>query len=654
MAIFERVVKFDFSNVEFSRENFINDCAKGFVAKVCLKEFPNNNQRKLLFACPYFSIFGVRLHAEKDIESFTLFEKRAKVWTYADENGYVYLLELKAAFQSSYQENPRETTVDLLLNLFDATQKEVYAYYDGVKIGWIYEGEEKNYDYTFGTLAENKENLPIIDGTLEIALANDWRKTRKEVVMDKVEKSINFYSPRGYNTWAGDVMNFYHDGVYHLLYLHDRHHHDSRWGGGAHSVRHLTTTDFKDWTEQPPIVDIEEEWNSAGTGTMFYHNGKYYFSHGFHTTRMVPYEKTGSRLIDEQPQSKERIMPVVYAKLQEEKLYPSGANYLVSEDGVNFTRGEHIFHISENPSVYLDEDNRLFMFGGYGSSGIWRADSIDSEWVLDKTAEVPQSPLDPSTECPSMFSLNGYKYLIMGFTGYWQSDKNGEVYQDVAMDGFDVYDGLDVPMVAKTKDNRLILSGWVGSIEWASVIVHRELIQGENGRLFMKWLPELAPNTNELTVLAKDVQSLALDERKSYYFEMDVDANKNTQMYVRFGGEKEAVLAIDSKNKIIQINDSEELILPLYELVKQGKGNKRSEKVHKKGVDFALGQADTIQKPYKLKIQLYYEQKSDSVYIDAEIGGQRTIVSNRAKQKYSSVSFEIKDGKIENNTIYHL
>ena len=69
MAIFERVVKFDFSNVEFSRENFINDCAKGFVAKVCLKEFPNNDQRKLLFACPYFSIFGVRLHAEKDIES---------------------------------------------------------------------------------------------------------------------------------------------------------------------------------------------------------------------------------------------------------------------------------------------------------------------------------------------------------------------------------------------------------------------------------------------------------------------------------------------------------------------------------------------------------------------------------------------------------
>ena len=35
MAIFERVVKFDFSNVEFSGENFINDCAKGFVAKVC-------------------------------------------------------------------------------------------------------------------------------------------------------------------------------------------------------------------------------------------------------------------------------------------------------------------------------------------------------------------------------------------------------------------------------------------------------------------------------------------------------------------------------------------------------------------------------------------------------------------------------------------
>ena len=79
MAIFERVVKYDFSNVKFSSENFINDCAKGFVAKVNLKEIPNDNQRKLLFACPYFSIFGVRLHAEKDVESFTLFELNSNI-----------------------------------------------------------------------------------------------------------------------------------------------------------------------------------------------------------------------------------------------------------------------------------------------------------------------------------------------------------------------------------------------------------------------------------------------------------------------------------------------------------------------------------------------------------------------------------------------
>ena len=34
-----------------------------------------------------------------------------------------------------------------------------------------------------------------------------------------------------------------------------------------------------------PIVEITNPWTSYGTGTMFFHNGKYYMSYGLHTER---------------------------------------------------------------------------------------------------------------------------------------------------------------------------------------------------------------------------------------------------------------------------------------------------------------------------------------------------------------------------------
>ncbi len=655
MAIFERVERFDFSSVKFSKKSFTADLANGFAARIRLKRLPDSSTRRLLFACPYFSVYGVRLHAKEDEAAFSQSEKRASVQKFADAAGHVYLIELKAAFLSPYQSEPREMLVELPLNLYDVGTRPLYAYYDGTRLGWILEGEQINCDFPFGVLVKDEMQAPYLDPSIDLSLSSEYTHIKTAHTVERIEKSFNFYSPRGYDTWAGDVMNFYHDGVYHLLYLHDRHHHGSRFGGGAHSVRHFTTTDFLDFTEQPPLVEIDEAWKTAGTGTMLFHNGKYYFSYGLHTSRMVPYEYTGSRLIGEQPRAAERILPATYESLEKEGLYPSGANYLVSEDGVHFTAGNRIFHISENPSVYPDGDGGLFMFGGYGSSGIWRAGVIDGEWVKDKTADLVQSPLEPSTECPSMFSLNGYNYLVMGFTGCFQTDKDEDTYHDTAINGFDVYDGLCVPMVTKTDSGRLILSGWVGNgTEWGSVIVHRELIQGENGRLFMKWLPELAPRTDTLQPIAKDIKSLSLDERASYYFEIDVDANESTELLLRFSGETEAVLSIDSKRKTVQINGSEEKILPLYELIKQRKGDKNTQNIHRRGVNFAIGQVDTVQTPYKLKIQLYYEPKSDSAYIDCEIGERRTIVSNRKNQRFSSVRAEVKSGSITQSTAYKL
>ena len=47
------------------------------------------------------------------------------------------------------------------------------------------------------------------------------------------------------NVFVGDCMPYCHNGVYHVLYLKDRHHHRSKWGKGAHQWSHISTTDFR-------------------------------------------------------------------------------------------------------------------------------------------------------------------------------------------------------------------------------------------------------------------------------------------------------------------------------------------------------------------------------------------------------------------------
>lgn len=70
------------------------------------------------------------------------------------------------------------------------------------------------------------------------------------------------------HVFVGDCMPYVRDGVYHVLYLKDRHHHRSKWGLGAHQWAHLSTSDFATWSVHPmavPITDPDE--GSVCTGS---------------------------------------------------------------------------------------------------------------------------------------------------------------------------------------------------------------------------------------------------------------------------------------------------------------------------------------------------------------------------------------------------
>ena len=252
------------------------------------------------------------------------------------------------------------------------------------------------------------------------SLTNDLsgiRRTEREIRRDI---PIQYYTPFGFNTWVGDVVPFCWKGRFHIFYLFDRRHHGSRRGKGAHEFWHLSSGNFRDWIDHGPVTEVAAQWQTVGTGTMFFHKGKYYYCHGYHTNRMLPNEKLASVLLSDGFERRGYVESVPYAEIEKRGLFPDGANYIVSENGVDFVSGGKEFHWAENPGIYSKDENTLVLYCGFGT---WEAEGIDGKWRLKDPSFPPSgktTSMKNTAECPSFFEWNGYRYLMMGWTGFWR------------------------------------------------------------------------------------------------------------------------------------------------------------------------------------------------------------------------------------------
>ena len=82
-----------------------------------------------------------------------------------------------------------------------------------------------------------------------------------------VDANIQYWTPPYHNAWVGDVVTFFHEGRYHVFYLFDRRGHASKLGKGGHYFEHLSTSDFRTWTEHEAATPLERQWETFGTGT---------------------------------------------------------------------------------------------------------------------------------------------------------------------------------------------------------------------------------------------------------------------------------------------------------------------------------------------------------------------------------------------------
>lgn len=654
-TITEHYIKYYPERLDFSSFADKNALNNEIIIKVKLKAKPNSRERQKLLEIPgALKIESGVYRFPDDLDLKNNYKRGEEYNVYADEQGNSPYIEAKIML---YQESGevRTMTLGLPLNLFDALEKPVYLLYDGVRFAWIVNGDTVNINFPTGELKAESDDI-YISNCSEIGVCYDIKLLESEEKTEVKNRSIAFYSARGYNAWGGDIVNFWHDGVYHFLVLLDRHHHGNRFGGGAHSTYHMTTIDFVHWENYGEIYPIQNQWESFGTGTMFFWDGKYYYSHGFHTDRVIPREKVGSRLLEKNYEKDGVFTAVTYDKLKENGLLPGGSNYMVSDDGIHFISGKKQIHCSENPSIHTDKDGGLVMYAGYGAAGVWHAPDIDGPWKKEDT-DMPifdnSSPVKNSTECPSIFEWNGYKYIIMGFRGYWQSGYRNNKFTDLAVIGDDIYDGLCVPMVQNC-GGRYILAGWVGGSGWAFVTLHRELVQHEGGRLGIRWMPELTPDASELEKIAEiksvtEKDELRLDGKVSYYLECRVKPQKNGRVGLAVSGSgKPFVFELNSARRKVQTLETEntnnftEEVKALYEYIPEAPGKN----VHTNSHDFAIANVRELTDEYTLKIIFHYEKKSDNLVMDAEIGAGRTFVSNRPYFRAESIKFLSENAKI--------
>ena len=329
---------------------------------------------------------------------------------------------------------------------------------------------------------------------------------------------------------------------------------------------------------------------------------------------------------------------VSYDEIERDGKYPNGANLAVSDDGIHFRMLGEMFHWAENPSVYAKDDGGLFMCVG---DGIWESDTPEGKWRQTRPGFPPcgsRSVMRNSAECPSFFAKNGYSYIIMGLTGFWRTEKDSEAYFDSAAMGCDIYDGLLVPMAANC-GGRLILAGWLGGIGWGSVIVHRELVQHEDGSLGMRWLPEDEID-RKARIPVTDNRAVT-EAQGSSYWEIDVDPNDGGALAVTFGDD--CTLRIDTTRREVQIGKPDAgRIPPIHERIHEIPADVTNpwllHDTHIETHDFSIANVRGLDTPFTVRILAHFDRKMNAVLIDAEIAGERTIISNRVGARIHTVA----------------
>ena len=317
------------------------------------------------------------------------------------------------------------------------------------------------------------DHLAIWDRALSeaeiVALSGGAKQVaqRDQEILGPVASSPQYWRPRGYNTKAGDVMMFTHDGRLSLFYLFDRRQCISKWRMGAHQYAHLSSSNLVDWTEHELAIPIDRQWEPAiGTGEFIAHEGQVYCF----------YTDVGGR-----------------CNFSDKPHKGSGIFVATSRDGIHFTKQQEPILKGTDCTVFRDDQTGLFYL-------LRDADTADGGTVSHVSKDLKSWDPNPKPfltgagargDCPHYFKWNEWYYLKAGKTFYqsrqplgpWTPTRSQRLCPSM-------------PTLVKTapwKDGRRIAGNWFVDDFFGGDLVIRELVQHADGDLTWKFLPEMIP-----------------------------------------------------------------------------------------------------------------------------------------------------------------
>lgn len=268
------------------------------------------------------------------------------------------------------------------------------------------------------------------------------------------------------------------DGLYHLFYLYDRHHHNSKWHLGAHQWAHIATEDFRVWTEYPMAVPVTQQWEgSICTGSVIRCGNLWY---AWYAVRMADRS-------------------------------PAHLTCAVSDDLIHFKKSSSYFTIPEGYDPGAARDPKLFSCGGQyhmlvttklqldGSGCLahlvndemavtgWRDAGCIMRWN-DRCA--PGSPeWNKVPECADWFGIGDFFYLVFGIGSVSRYMFSKAPFGPWTCPGDNTIPCGAVPKSAVLPGaDRRIFMGFVGEGGYAGSLCAAEAFQNHDGTLRFKQL----------------------------------------------------------------------------------------------------------------------------------------------------------------------
>lgn len=596
----------------------------GFTLKfiVDLKTF---DREQSILEIPWIVNVWLRHYDEQD-------RRRQNYPAFRMQDGSIPVLEASIALQSLSEKTVKQDMiVGVPLAMLDnpTGKHEVILNFTGICWTMYVDGKLVDNDFPLGYPQWRETNSwkldPAYVSNAEITLPA-IQPVRIKPTTPEISDGIQYWTPRWHNAWVGDVVSFFHKGRYHIFYLFDRRGHESKFGCGGHYFEHISTTDFVNWMEHEAAVPIERQWETIGTGTPFLFEGKLCLSYGLHTTRIYPKEQTA--LLEQWDYLKKNGGYTGTFSCDTLSAIPAGSTYSISEDGISkFKKTEILFHPCENPSIYTDPEGRLKMLANYGAKGTWESATVEKGWYCTN----PDFPL--GGDCTFFFRWGKFDYILGGFTKLWSKPANASevAYTDIVSQGLDFYNGLSVPAITEITGGRFLMAGWLKMRGWGGPLIIHELIQYSDGRIGTKWMSEIIPETGKASILARKLVKTETfsSEKKSYMLTFDVIPSGKFD-------NKLGVVFIPEED---EQNACEFQICPNDKRAQFGTGliNKYTERERslKEGgspqdaYNYAIENLIDVGKPFSVRLIVKSSDKFGGSLIDAEIAGQRTMVSYR-------------------------